>query len=179
MSSQSPSACIVQGSILPKLSIVCVINNQAQDLMKWMRQAMESASQDWELVIADVQSMDGGHELAQAMEKMEPRIRLLPQSKEHWLTVLRQATDRTLGDFVVVQLPGSDLPDLELLTSSSFDDQADVVDISLAGGGAWPACRRGYWIQSAIDAAAHQPSDQIIEMLIQEGARTSICYQAT
>lgn len=164
-----------QPSMLPKLSIVCVIKNQAQDLMRWMRQAMESSSQEWELVIADTQSVDGGRELALAMEKMEPRIRLLPRSNQHWLTVLRQAADRTLGDFVVVLLPGSDLPDLDKLTSSLFDYSSDVVDITHAGGGSWPACRRGYWIQSALDAAAHQPPDQIFEMLLQEGAKVSIC----
>lgn len=161
--------------MLPKWSIVCVVSNQAQDLMRWMRKAMESQSCDWEIVVADAGSSDGSRELLAAMCGMEPRIRVLPRSDEHWLTVLRQAAERTLGEFVIVQFPGADLPDLDQLSCHRFDRTADVVDIRQIGGGDWPACRRGAWIHSAIDAAAYQPPEQIAGMLAEEGARVVVC----
>ena len=169
------SLVVEQVSMLPKWSIVCVVHNQAQDLMRWMRKAMESRSSDWEIVVADAGSSDGTSELLGAICNMEPRIRMLPRSDDHWLTVLRQATERTLGEFVIVQFPSADLPDLDQLSGHRFDRLADVVDIRQIGGGVWPACRRGQWIHSAIDAAAYQPPEQIAGMLAEEGARLVVC----
>ena len=164
-----------QTSMLPEWSIVCVVHNQAKDLMLWLRQAMSAKSNNWEMIIADVDSNDGSRELALAVSAMDPRIRVLPRSRGHWLNILRQATGRTLGDFILVQFPGTELADLDVLTSQSFDRQGDVVDLRQIGGCAWPACRRGYWMQSAIDAASHQLPEQIASILVSEGARLVHC----
>ena len=164
-----------QTPMLPEWSIVCVVHNQAQDLMRWMRQAMSAKSDNWEMIIADAASNDGTRELALAVSAMDPRIRVLPRSRDHWLNILRHATERTLGDFILVQFPGTELPDLDVLTSQSFDRQGDIVDLRQIGGCAWPACRRGYWMQSAIDAASHQLPEQISYILAGEGARVVHC----
>ena len=173
MSRQATKPDPRQSSFLPQWSIVCVVRNQAQDLQRWMRQAMQSKDGGWEMIIADAGSTDGSFELAAALTSMEPRIRLLPKSNAPWLEVLRQAADHTLGDFVLVQFPGAPLPNLDCLATQVFDRTADVVDVGHTDMVGWPACRRGYWIHSAIDAAAHQPADKLTQWLAQEGARVA------
>lgn len=165
----------IQTAMLPEWSIVCVVHNQANDLMQWMRQAMSSKSDKWEMIIADADSSDGSRELAMAVASMDPRIRVLPRSRDHWLTILKQATERTLGDFIVVQFPGTGLPDLDTLSGQSFDRNGDIVDLRQVGGSAWPACRRGFWMQSAIEAASHQLPEQIAGVLSKEGAKVVQC----
>lgn len=165
----------LRSAVLPEWSVVCVVNNQAKDLMNWLRQAMSAQNGNWEMIIADVDSTDGSRELAMAIASMEPRVRVLPRSRDHWLTILRHATERTLGEFVLVQFPGTNLPDLDVLTGPSFDRAGDIVDVRQVGGSAWPACRRGHWMRSAIDAASHQLPEQISQVLAIEGAKVVAC----
>ena len=160
----------VSRPLLPKWSVVCVVRNQVQDLMKWMREAMAFKSQNWEMLIVDLGSHDGTHELVTAIQQMDPRIRSLNPTSPEWLNSLKTASNRTLGDFIVVQLPGKSLPNIDELDGQRIDQEIDLLDLSEMGDYPWPVCRRGFWIQSSVDAAEHQAYQGIIPWLLSEGA---------
>lgn len=156
--------------LLPKWSVVCVVRNQVQDLMRWMREAMEFQSQNWELLIVDLGSSDGSVELVKSIEEMDPRIRSVNSTSSEWLKSLKSASHRTLGDYIIVQLPGKNLPNLDDLDSQIIDHEIDLLDLSEMGDYPWPVCKRGFWIQSSAEAAAHQPYHALIPWLLSEGA---------
>lgn len=164
-----------QINMLPHWSFLCVVRDQVGDLFEWSRAALSSANGDWELIIADIGSTDGTRELATSLAEMDPRIRVLASPCQDWLKVSEMACDRSLGDFLVIQLPNMPLPDLDLLNTAVFDRHADLLDLDQVGGCGLPACRRGTWIRNALASLRAGTAERLCEHLVGQGARLSVC----
>jgi glycosyltransferase involved in cell wall biosynthesis len=85
---------------MPIVSVLLPFYEAFSTLEAAVASIREQTFQDWELVLIDDGSMDGGHELAQYLSIKDSRIRLLKLPHGGIVTALNTGLDAATGDFV-------------------------------------------------------------------------------
>ena len=98
--------------------MVCSILLPFHDAVNTLEEAVASlqaqTSQDWELILVDDGSKDGGSELAQKFTSNDPRIQLLCQPHSGIVTALNKGIGAARGQFIA-RMDADDVCDPERL----------------------------------------------------------------
>ncbi len=116
----------------PRTSVLTVVRNDKDGLLRTVESARKQSQSDWELLIKDGNSTDGTAELALSLSEEDPRIRLVEGRDRNLYDAMNIALAAATGEYVLFLNAGDVFHDDEALARAlaAIDASETVVDIA-------------------------------------------------
>ncbi|MEK7187947.1 MAG: glycosyltransferase [Patescibacteria group bacterium] len=86
----------------PRISLTCVVLNEAKYIETTIKSIQAQSYPDWELIIMDGASTDGTQDIVSRLAAKDPRIKLTSEPDEGPWDATEKAVAKTTGEFIMI-----------------------------------------------------------------------------